>query len=77
MKTAIKKLFAVALLGLICSGLGATLMLGKAEYTKKEGKACNYCHVKAGSKELNDMGKCYAKDHTLKDCKAAPTPAAK
>jgi len=34
----------------------------KPEYTKKEGKACTFCHTKSGSKELNDAGK-YYKDH--------------
>ncbi len=34
----------------------------KPEYAKKEKKACVYCHVKAGSKELNDAGK-YYKEH--------------
>ena len=68
MKDALKKSLAVAFTGLILSGFSATLMLGKAEYTKKEGKPCMTCHVKAGSKELNDVGKCYAKDHSLKNC---------
>jgi hypothetical protein len=75
MKNAIKNLITATLLGLICSGFGATLMLGKAEYTKTEKKPCTTCHVKAGSKELNDVGKCYAKDHSLKDCKAPVAPA--
>ena len=38
----------------------------KPEYTKKEGKACAFCHVKTGSKELNDAGKYYAAhNHSL------------
>jgi hypothetical protein len=40
----------------------STLSYGKPEYTKKEKKACTYCHVSAKSKELNDAGK-YYKDH--------------
>jgi hypothetical protein len=43
----------------------STVSFGKPEYTKKEKKACTYCHVKAGSKDLNDAGKYYAKKHTL------------
>jgi hypothetical protein len=45
---------------------------GKMEYMKKEGvKSCTYCHVKAGAKDLNDTGKCYAaNDHSLAKCKA-------
>jgi hypothetical protein len=45
---------------------------GKPEYMKKEGlKSCTYCHVTAGKKDLNDTGKCYAKnDHSLAKCPA-------
>ena len=42
--------------------LNVSTTSAKPEYTKKENKACTYCHVKAGSKELNDAGKYYA-DH--------------
>lgn len=49
----------------------ATLSFGKPEATKKEKKACVYCHVKAASKELNDVGKCYEKKKTLDGCAAA------
>jgi len=38
----------------------------KPDYTKKEKKACTYCHTAANSKELNDAGKYYAAhDHSL------------
>jgi len=50
---------AVLALGLAVS---TTNSLAKPEYAKKESKTCVYCHVKAGSKELNDAGK-YYKDH--------------
>jgi hypothetical protein len=69
MRSILKPLTGFAFAAIILFGLGATLASGKPEYTKKEGKACTVCHVKAGSKELNDVGKCYAKDHSLKDCK--------
>ena len=36
--------------------------LAKLEFGKKESKACTYCHVKTGSKELNEAGK-YYKEH--------------
>jgi len=62
----------VALGGLVILGFGATLSLGKVEYTKKEGKPCITCHVKNGSKELNDVGKCYAQKKSLKECSEAP-----
>jgi hypothetical protein len=68
MKTALKTLLSTTFAALIMFGFGVTLLLGKPEYTKKEGKACITCHVKNGSKELNDVGKCYAKSHSLKDC---------
>jgi hypothetical protein len=73
MKSHLKALFSVTLVSLILSGFGATILFGKAEYTKKEHKACITCHVKNGSKELNDVGKCYAKSHSLKDCQAPAT----
>ncbi len=68
MKSALKRLFSVMFAGLILLGLGTTLLFGRMEYTKKEGKACAVCHTKPGTKDLNDVGKCYAKDHSLKNC---------
>ena len=51
-----------------CLATGAT---AKPEYAKKEGKSCTFCHVKMGSKELNDAGKYYKEhDHSLKGYKA-------
>lgn len=38
----------------------------KMEFSKKEGKACTFCHVKAGSKDLNNAGKFYKEKGTLK-----------
>jgi hypothetical protein len=39
------------------------------DFAKKEKKACTYCHVKMGSKDLNDVGKCYQKNkNSLKGC---------
>ena len=46
----------------------ATVSFGKAEYTKKEGKTCVYCHTKNGSKELNKVGECYKVKKTLTGC---------
>lgn len=63
----LKVLFAVAIL----SGSLLTLATAKPEYAKKEGKACTFCHVKMGAKELNDAGKYYKEhDHSLKGYKA-------
>jgi len=41
----------------------------KPEYTKKENKPCTFCHVKAGSKELNANGKYYHEHKSLKGLK--------
>jgi len=59
------------LMALLVGGLtlAPTLLAGKPEYAKKEKKACTYCHVKLGSKDLNDVGKCYQKNkHSLEGC---------
>lgn len=63
----LKILFAVSVL----SGTLLSIATAKPEYAKKEGKTCTYCHVKMGSKELNDAGKYYKEhDHSLKGYKA-------
>jgi len=47
------------------------LATAKPEYTKKEGKACTFCHVKMGSKDLNDAGKYYQQhNHSLEGYQA-------
>ncbi|HEV2352202.1 MAG TPA: hypothetical protein VG028_20400 [Terriglobia bacterium] len=64
----LKVMFALLIGGLT---LSATLMFGKAEYAKTEKKACSACHVdiKKSPKDLNDVGKCYAKNkHSLTGC---------
>ena len=63
----LKALIAIA----IFSGAMIPLATAKPEYAKKEGKACTFCHVKAGSKELNDAGKYYKEhNHSLEGYKA-------
>lgn len=52
----------VVSLSLVMAGVGSA----KMEYSKKESKACTYCHTKAGSKDLNDAGKYYKEKGTLK-----------
>ena len=42
--------------------LSAGLGLAKVDYAKKEKKGCVFCHVKQGSKELNEAGQ-YYKEH--------------
>lgn len=50
--------------------VGSSLSHAKPEYTKKEKKACTFCHVTATSKELNDAGKYYKEKNTLEGYKA-------
>lgn len=52
----------IALAGLVVS---STSSYAKPEYGKKEKKGCTFCHVKAGSKDLNDAGKYYHEKKTL------------
>ncbi len=59
-----------------CAALGVTISLGSLssfgnmEIAKKEKVACTTCHVKMGQKDLNAVGKCYAKKKSLKACEA-------
>ncbi len=50
----------------------ATLSFGKVAYTKPGGVAagqkCTVCHTKMGTKELNDVGKCFKDKQDLKAC---------
>lgn len=57
MKT-IRSLLLITLALLIAASLG----MGTAQYSKKEGKACTFCHPAGKFKELNDTGK-YYKEH--------------
>ncbi len=51
-------------------GLTTTSSFGKPEYAKKEKKGCVFCHVKMGSKELNNAGKYYqSHNHSLEGYK--------
>jgi len=61
-------LFALlTLAGLIAVSIG----MGKAEYAKKEGKACTFCHPPGKFKELTDAGKYYKEhNHSLEGYKA-------
>jgi hypothetical protein len=60
---------AVLLAGLF---VGSNLSSAKPEYQKKEkGTTCKTCHVTAGKKDLNDVGKCYGDHkHVLEGCQA-------
>ena len=48
----------------IILGVWSNSTEAKPEFSKKESKACTYCHVKTGDKELNEAGK-YYKEHTF------------
>jgi hypothetical protein len=55
---------AILMTGLLIST--TSLSFAKPAYAKKEKKSCTFCHVKMGSKDLNDAGKYYkAHDHSL------------
>jgi len=73
MKT-LKLAIPAAILGagfLICT----TTSYGTPTYAKNEKKACTYCHVAQGKKDLNDTGKCYKEaKYSLDKC---PAPAKK
>jgi hypothetical protein len=56
------QLFALLVVSLM---VAASLGLSKAEYTKKEGKQCTYCHPAGKFKELTESGKYYAQYKTL------------
>ena len=51
--------------------IAVSLGLGKAEYKKKEGKDCTFCHPVGKFKELTDAGKYYKEhSHSLEGYKA-------
>jgi len=68
------RMFKVVLPAAILMGftlIVSTASYGKPEYAKKEGKQCNFCHGKMGSKEeimknFTDAGKYYSEhNHSL------------
>lgn len=71
-------LLGLSKLALPCAVLGAAFLMTTVRsnatptYAKKEGGAkCTVCHVAAGKKDLNDIGKCYKEhDHILTSCQA-------
>lgn len=65
------KLLKLLLVFAVFGGSLLPLARAKPEYAKKEAKACTFCHVKMGSKEVNDAGKYYKEhDHSLEGYKA-------
>jgi len=54
--------------------IAVSLGMTKAEYGKKEGKACTFCHPPGKFKELTDVGKYYKEhNHSLEGYKAPET----
>ncbi len=45
--------------------LSTTVSQAKLEYSKKEKKSCTFCHVKQGSKDLNEAGTYYKEKKSL------------
>ena len=65
------KLFRTFLLLAIAFFVLVSLGMGTAQYGKKEGKACTFCHPAGKFKELTDAGKYYKEhDHSLEGYKA-------
>ena len=65
------KVVRALLLATLALFIAASLGLGKAEYAKKEGKSCTFCHPNGKVKELTDAGKYYKEhDHSLEGYKA-------
>ena len=59
-----KILRALAITGAVAL-LFVPFTVGTPEYTKKENKACIYCHTAVGKPDLNDAGKYYKAHRTL------------
>jgi hypothetical protein len=63
----VRSLLLLSLAALIAGSMGK----GKAEYSKKEGKPCTFCHPPGKFKELTDAGKYYKEhNHSLEGYKA-------
>ena len=62
-----KALAVLVVVGAMVTFLGTSLQ-AKVEFAKKEGKKCTFCHVKAGKKDLNDVGKCYKEKKSIAKC---------
>jgi hypothetical protein len=54
----------------VAISLSSLSSFGNMEIARKEKAACTTCHVKMGQKELNAVGKCYAKKKDLKACES-------
>jgi hypothetical protein len=63
----VRLLVLLSLAGMIAASMG----MSKAEYSKKEGKPCTFCHPSGKVKELTAAGKYYKEhNHSLEGYKA-------
>ena len=64
---------AKVVIGALVLAMGTWVMSSSTAYStgaisKEVGKPCTECHTKAGTKDLNDKGKCYQEKKTLEGC---------
>ncbi|MGA2476162.1 MAG: hypothetical protein ABSF73_06035 [Terriglobia bacterium] len=65
------KIIRPLLLLTLAAFIAVSMGMSKAEYGKKEGKPCTFCHPPGKFKELTDAGKYYKEhDHSLEGYKA-------
>jgi hypothetical protein len=57
---------ALAMAGVL--SLGTVNSYATVDYTKQTKKPCTTCHVSAKSKDLNEVGKRFAKNKSLDGC---------
>ena len=61
----VKKILRVLVIASSVALLLAPFAAGTPEFTKKENKACTYCHTAVGKPDLNEAGKYYKAHRTL------------
>ena len=65
------KIIRLLVLATLAALIAVSMGISKAEYGKKEGKACTFCHPPGKFKELTDAGKHYKEhNHSLEGYKA-------
>jgi len=64
MKRVVRLVFPAAAFAAVLMLAGGAAYATK-DFSKKEKKPCLTCHVKAGAKDLNDVGKYYKEKKTL------------
>ena len=65
------KIIRLLVLATLAALIAVSMGISKAEYGKKEGKACTFCHPPGKFKELTDAGKYYKEhNHSLEGYKA-------